>query len=66
MTPNLALISDGKKFMWNGEQYDTKEEALRVAQMYQNDNFQFQLTEEEGKFLLYTRRIVQEVVASPQ
>ncbi len=66
MSPNLAIISDGKKFMWNGQVYDDREEASRVADSYQTDNFQVQLLEEEGKFLVYTRRIVTEVVVAVQ
>ncbi len=31
MSPNLAMISDGKKFMWDGQLYDSKEEASRVG-----------------------------------
>ena len=40
MSPNLAMISDGKKFMWDGQLYDNKEEASRAAESYQNENFQ--------------------------
>jgi len=66
MSPNLVMISDGKKFMWDGQIYDDRAEASRVAESYQNQNFQVQLLEEEGKFLVYTRRIVTEVVVAAQ
>jgi hypothetical protein len=66
MSPNLALISDGKKFMWDGQLYDTREEASRTAESYQNENFQVQIVDEDGKFLVYTRRTVKEVVVTAQ
>lgn len=66
MNPNLALVSDGKKFMWDGRPYDTPEEASRAKEAYQNDNFEVRMAEEEGKFLVYTRRVVKEVVITAQ
>ncbi len=52
--------------MWDGQPYDNKEEASRVAESYQNENFQIQIVEEDGKFLVYTRRTVKEVVVTAQ
>jgi len=66
MSPNLAIISDGKKFLWDGQAYDSKEAAASVAQSYRNDNFQVQFVEEDGKFLVYTRRAVKEWVVATQ
>ena len=66
MSPNLAMISDGKKFMWDGQLYDNKEEASRAAQSYQNEDFQIQIVEDGGKFLVYTRRTAKEVVVTAQ
>jgi len=66
MSPDLAMISDGKKFMWDGQLYESKEEASRAAESYQADNFQIQIVEEGGKFLVYTRRTVKEWVAATQ
>lgn len=66
MSPNLALISDGKKFMWDGQIYRAKEEASRAGESYQNENFQFQIVEENGNFLVYTRRTVKEWAAASQ
>jgi len=64
MNPNLALLRDGKKFMWDGRTVETKEEASRVAESYRNDNFEVQIVEEGGKFLVYSRRVVKEVVVA--
>jgi hypothetical protein len=64
MSPNLSMISDGKKFMWDGHLYDNKEDASRTAQAYQDEGFQVQIVEEGGKFLLYTRRTAKEVATT--
>ena len=66
MSPNLARISDGKKFMWDGQLYDNKEEASRVAQSYREESFQVQTVEEGGKFLVYTRRTANEAAVATQ
>lgn len=66
MSPNLSLVQDGKKFMWDGRIYATQEEAASAAEAYQKDNFEIHLAEQEEKFLVYSRRIVKEVVANVQ
>ncbi len=66
MSPNLSLLHDQKKFMWDGCFYATQQEAADVGKAYQNDNFEVHVVENEGKFLLYTRRIVKEVVVTAQ
>ena len=66
MSPNLTIINDGKKFLWDGQLYDSKEEAARVAESYQNEKFEIRIVEEDGKFLVYTRRPVKEWVAATQ
>jgi hypothetical protein len=60
--PEISLILDGKKFMWDGEVYPTRDEALETMQGYRDNGFEVELLEEEGKFLLYTRRVVTEIV----
>lgn len=66
MSPNIAMISDGKKFMWDGQVYDNKQEASRAEQSYQDEKFQTRLVEQGGKFLVYTRRTVNQVVVPAQ
>jgi hypothetical protein len=66
MSPTLAMISDGKKFMWDGRLYDTKEEASSAGEPYQNNNFEIRMVEEDGKFLVYTRRVVEQAVVTTQ
>ena len=58
------MISDGKKFMWDGELFETRANGLRAAESYQKDNFEVRLVEQEGKSLVYTRRMVKEFVAT--
>lgn len=64
MTPSLALFADGKKFMWDGRVYETREEAARVAEGYQQEGFEVRTIEQDGRFLVYTRRVVKEVVVA--
>jgi hypothetical protein len=66
MSPSLAMISDGKKFMWDGQPYDNREEASRAEESYQNENFEIRTVEEGGKFLVYTRRTVKEWAVAAQ
>lgn len=66
MSPNLSLICDEKKFLWDGSLYATREESAAVEKAYQKDNFEVRVIEEEGKFLLYTRRFVKQAVVAAQ
>ena len=65
LTPDLAVVVDGKKLMWDGIAYDTREAASTASDAYRRDNFEVQLTEDRGTFLVYTRRVVKEVVVQP-
>ena len=62
MKPDLAKVIDGLKYMWDGEIYDSKELAEKTKQEYEKNNFQTVLIQEENKYLLYTRRVVTEIV----
>ncbi|MGA7079612.1 MAG: hypothetical protein ACLPZJ_05270 [Terriglobales bacterium] len=66
MSPDLTMITEGKKFLWDGQLYESKEEAARVADSYRSENFEVELAEEDGKFLVYSRRTVKEWVATTQ
>lgn len=66
MSPNLAMIDDGKKFMWDGLLYESAEDASCAADSYQKENFEVQVVAEDGKFLVYTRRVVKNVVVAAQ
>jgi hypothetical protein len=61
MGANLSLVRDGKKFLWDGRPYATQEEALHAGEAYRDNKFEICMVEAEGQFLLYTRRVVNEV-----
>lgn len=53
---------DGKKFMWDSGEYPDKKTAEEVRKRYSENGFEVQSCNEDGKILLYTRRVVTEVV----
>ncbi len=60
MNRKLSLLFDARKFLWDGRVYETAEEAARIHQSYRNDGFEVRTIEDNGKFLLYSRRMVKE------
>jgi hypothetical protein len=60
--PEIALRKNGKKFMWDRGVYSTEAEANEKMAQYRKQNFEVALLSEEGKYLLYTRRAVTEIV----
>ena len=60
--PDASIKVNEKKFMWDGVVYESKKEAQDVLQKYKNDDFEVELIEEEKQHLLYTRRVVTEIV----
>lgn len=56
-------IIDGKKFMWDGEDYESESTTKENISKYENDGFETQLINEDGKYAVYTRRVVTDVVA---
>jgi len=58
-----ARFFDGKKFMWDGEEYDSEKNAKAAQKQYNENGFEVELCrDDEGKVLLYTRRVVTEIV----
>jgi len=53
---------DGKKFMWDSQEYSDQKEAEKAQKQYSENGFEVQSCSEDGKVLLYTRRVVTEVV----
>ena len=53
---------EGKKFLWDGEEYDNKGKAKSVEKKYTEKGFEVRMWRENEKVLLYTRRIVTEIV----
>jgi hypothetical protein len=60
--PDASKIINGKKYMWNNVVYESKKEAQEQMEKYKKDDFEVELIEEEKQYLLYTRRLVTEIV----
>jgi hypothetical protein len=60
--PDLAKKIDGKKFMWDKGNYPTDQEAREKMAQYEKDGFEAECVEENGNYLVYTRRLVTEIV----
>ncbi|MHC4204378.1 MAG: hypothetical protein ACYSTT_06980 [Planctomycetota bacterium] len=58
-----ARFFDGRKYMWDGEEYDSEKSAKAAQKQYKENGFEVELCrDDEGKVLLYTRRVVTEIV----
>ena len=53
---------EGKKFMWDGNNYDNEEEAKNTEKSYIKEGFETHIVKEEGIYDVYTRRVVTEIV----
>ena len=62
MAPENVRFFEGRKFMWDGEVYPSRDEAEAKREEYAGNGFETQLVEEQDQFLVYTRRVVTEVV----
>jgi hypothetical protein len=60
MTIPLAMKSNGKKYMWDGVIYATKDEGAQAQKAYEQDGFEVQMKAEEDHFLVYSRRVASE------
>ncbi len=59
--PRARLIG-GKKFMWDGREYESSQAADQARAEYEKDKFEVRILQEEDKVHVYTRRVVREVV----
>ena len=58
-----ARFFDGKKFMWDGQEYDSEKDAKAAQKQYEENGFEVELyRDDEGKVFVYTRRVVTEIV----
>ena len=60
--PDLSKLFDGKKYMWNGQEYPDRDSAEKVKDNYLKDGFEVELVQEDAKYLVYSRRLVTEIV----
>ncbi|KYK30224.1 MAG: hypothetical protein AYK23_01280 [Candidatus Proteinoplasmatales archaeon SG8-5] len=61
MVDNYRIV-DSKKYMWDGKTYDDEGQAKGAKIKYEGAKFETEMFEEEGKFYVYTRRVVTDVV----
>jgi len=59
-----AVFINEKKFMWDGVDFSSKEAVLDTMQAYKKNGFEVELVGEDDKLLLYTRRVVENVVVA--
>ena len=62
MAPAGMRVFDRRKFMWDGETYDSAAAAEAKKNEYETRGFETRLVDEDGKSQLYTRRVVKEIV----
>ncbi|MBN2493756.1 MAG: hypothetical protein JXR96_04110 [Deltaproteobacteria bacterium] len=62
MEPESVRFFEDEKFMWDGEIYETRDAAEARRKEYEAENFQTQVVEAENAYLVYSRRVVKEVV----
>ena len=60
-----VLFVDGRKLMWDGRTHESQEEALAAGKAYQSEGFETHVCEDQGKFLVYTRRLAAVSTAEP-
>jgi hypothetical protein len=58
---NFKII-ESKKFMWDGITYENSKQAKEKKEEYEKNDFEVELIEENDKILIYTRRVVKEIV----
>ena len=59
---DLSKLIDGKKYMWDGTVYENEAQAQEVKKKYEEDTFEVKLIQEESQYLVYSRRVVTEIV----
>ena len=57
-----SMVLDQKKFMWDGNEYPDRAAAEGKMAEYKGSDFEVALHEEGGKFFVFTRRVVTEIV----
>ena len=57
MATPLSQKIDGKKFLWDGVNYESRDEAQQAMEAYKHEGFDVELIESEDQFLVYSRRV---------
>jgi hypothetical protein len=58
---DFSRLFDGRKFMWDGAEYDSEMESRKKEEHYRSLGFEVRSLAEEGKYYLFTRRVVTSV-----
>ncbi len=48
----------GRKFMWDGATYVTKDDARQAMEAYKKEGFEVHIFLEEDKYLVYNRKSI--------
>jgi hypothetical protein len=64
LTMPLAREVAGKKFMWDGATYVTRDDAREAMEAYKQDGFDVHMFLEKDKYFIYTRRLVSQSAAN--
>jgi hypothetical protein len=56
------IIHEGHKYLWDGKVYKSEGEAKDSAKSYERSGFETTVNGEKDRFLVYTRRVVEEIV----
>lgn len=57
-----SRIIDGKKYMWDGETYESEAAAKEQLSKYNKDGFETKIVAENQAYYIFTRRVVAEIV----
>jgi hypothetical protein len=57
MEPAASKKFHGKKFMWDGTVYESRDMAEKALSSYFKDRFEGEIVVEDDRFLVYTRRV---------
>ncbi|HMK66862.1 MAG TPA: hypothetical protein VK564_13770, partial [Thermodesulfobacteriota bacterium] len=58
MAPAGSIKIGGKKFMWDGMNYESRDLAEAALGAYRKEGFEGEIVADEGRCLVYTRRVV--------
>jgi hypothetical protein len=53
-----SRLFDGRKFMWDGAEYDSESESQSREAHYRSLGFEVRSLAEESKYYLFTRKVV--------
>ncbi len=54
----------GRKFMWDGQTYVTRDDARQAMEAYKQEGFEVHLFLEDDRYLVYSRRVAAAQAAS--